>query len=202
VPSMALVVSVLTGCFVVSAMAAGSTTFGKLHVVDIVLVWIYDVLGLIFLDVLKVMLFNFFEENTDVLPDESPVGSISDKPAKHHGGDLEHGQSMTGGSMKSGDGEDFSRQSVSANRMTDWAIQHSERLSSMDSSMRMSMASGRSGNMKSANMKQLEANKTVRESLSGSIAGRIASSNGAGELRPSFIGGSIRPNVPGNRSKF
>jgi len=196
-PAVALIASVLIGCFVVSAMAAGSTEFGELHVVDIVLVWIYDIIGLFFLDALKVAMFKFFDENTEVL------GEVDFGPkVTHHGhGDEEHGTAGAGAHEEPE--EDLTRASLSANRLTDWAIQHSERLSSMDANQRMSLASGRSAAQRSHNMRNTEANKHVRESLSGNITtNRTISAAGGSELRPSFIGGSIRPNVPGNRSKF
>jgi hypothetical protein len=198
-PSLALVTSVLIGCLVVSAMAAGAQQFGELHIVDIVLVWVYDIVGLIFLDILKVAMFNFFEENTSVLPD-LPEG----ERVKHvHGHDVEAGHGAPTHGATSTDGEDFTRASLSANRLTDWAIQHSERLSSMDANQRMSMASGRSLAKRSHNMANHENNKHVRESMSGNImTPRQISAAGGSELRPSFIGGNIRPNVPGNRTKF
>jgi hypothetical protein len=123
-----------------------------------------------------------------------------DKHAHGHGhGDVESPSAIANGEEE----EDLTRASLSANRLTDWAIQHSERLSSMDANQRMSLASGRSAAKRSHNMINTDANKHVRESLSGSIqAQRSISAAGGGELRPSFIGGSIRPNVPGNRSKF
>ena len=195
-PSPALIISVFIGCLVVSAMAAGSTQFGELHIADIVLVWVYDIAGLFFLDLLKVAMFNFFEENLEVLADVE----ISSKRDHGHG----HGHDVeSAGSAHVEPEEDLTRASLSANRLTDWAIQHSERLSSMDANQRLSMATGRSAAQRSQNMRNTEANKHARESMSGSVhVVRTISAAGGGELRPSFIGGSIRPNVPGNRSKF
>lgn len=198
-PSLALTVSVFIGCLVVSFMAAGAKQFGELHVVDIVLVWIYDIIGLFFLDILKVAMFNFFEENTDVLPDTTEQDKLNRAANKAHAHG--HGDVESASQAMSVD-EDVTRASVSANRLTDWALQHSDRLSSMDVSQRQSMA-GRSAGLRSHNMANHDANKHVRESLSGSITTtRTISAAGGSELRPSFIGGSIRPNVPGNRSKF
>eukprot|EP01032_Pedospumella_encystans_P012369 gene12369-14317_t len=197
-PSPALIISVFIGCIVVSAMAAGSTQFGELHISDIVLVWVYDIAGLFFLDLLKVAMFNFFEENLEVLADVE-ISSKRDHGHGHgHGHDVE-----SAGSAQVEPEEDLTRASLSANRLTDWAIQHSERLSSMDANQRLSMATGRSAAQRSQNMRNTEANKHARESMSGSVhVVRTISAAGGGELRPSFIGGSIRPNVPGNRSKF
>mmetsp|Transcript_16480 Transcript_16480/g.27614 ORF Transcript_16480/g.27614 Transcript_16480/m.27614 type:complete len:979 (-) Transcript_16480:1850-4786(-) len=202
-PSLALFISVMVGNLLVSGMAIGINMFGGLPASDVVLVWCYDIIGLFVLDLLKVAMFTFFDENTDVLPEieGGSSGSISDKPATNVGGDMESGtevDTMGGGAG----GPDDTRQSMAADRLTEWAVQHSERLSSMDPSQRQSM-SGRSRNLQSNNMRNTAANQHVRESMSGMIStNRTISAASNSELRPSFVGGSIRPNVPGNRSKF
>lgn len=199
-PSLPLFCSVLTGCLVASLMAGCSSTFGSVSVVDIVIIWVYDLIGLCFLDSLKVAMYNFFEENTNVLPEVVETGSISDKPSKQHKG---HGHDIeaTGGEVTRE--EDVSRASMSANRMTDWAIQNNERMSSIDGHARPSVIAKQQhqARMSSANMMSSAANKATRESMSGRIS-ISHSTMSTGELRPSFIGGSIRPNVPANRSKF
>jgi hypothetical protein len=197
-PSLPLFCSVLTGCLVASLMAGCSSDFGSLSITDIVLVWVYDLIGLIVLDVVKVAMFNFFEENTNVLPEVVETGSISDKPSKgHKGHDIESTGTEVDGISRE---EDVSRASMSANRMTDWAVANSDRMSSVDGINRPSTAMHKNKRLSSAGMMSSEANKAARESMSGRISVSHSSTNG--ELRPSFIGGSIRPNVPSNRSKF
>jgi hypothetical protein len=72
----------------------------------------------------------------------------------------------------------------------------------MDPSARQSLAN-KSKRMSSANMQSSEANKAVRGSLSGRISlSHNVAPNKSTDLGNSFIGGSIRPNVPGNRAKF
>lgn len=80
-PSISLTVSVLGGCLLVSLMAGCSTFFGAVPVGDICIVWLYDVLGLLLCDVLKVALFDFFEENTEVLPELEASSSSSSSHA-------------------------------------------------------------------------------------------------------------------------
>jgi H+-transporting ATPase len=191
-PSWPLFTSVMVGCLVTSMMAGLSQTFGGLYIVDIVLIWIYDLLGVIVLDTLKVGLFRFFEENTEVLSDAETFSHghhHEEKPA-----DVETGsQEITGVTRE----EDFSRASMSTNRMTDWAIAHGgpegERAST-SAKMRRRSSAAQQGH---------EANKHMRESLGG----RYSLSHSVGvmsstDLRPSLISGSIRPNVPGNRHKY
>lgn len=200
-PSIALFCSVLLGCFVASIMAAASSTFGSIPVVDIVLVWIYDFLGLCCCDVLKVQMFNFFKENTNTLPDQVETGSVSDKPAKKHGhGDIEAGTHVEHTTSKKDNEEDVTRASMSANRLTNWAIEN-DRMSSIDPSMRPSMAN-KTKRLSSVGMQSYEASK-ARESLSSlNLNNRISlSQSGNTDLKANY-GANIRPNVPANRSKY
>jgi hypothetical protein len=137
--------------------------------------------------------------HTEVLGDVefTGSGSVSDKQAKHTT-DEETGADLS----NMGNEDDLTRGSMSSNRMTDWAVTNSERLSTMDPSARQSM-SGRSNGHQSANMRNTAANQHVRESLSGMIStSRTVSAASQSELRPSFLGGSLKPNVPGNRRKL
>jgi H+-transporting ATPase len=198
-PSIALFSSVLIGCIVCSLMAGLSSYFGGLPIVDIVLIWCYNLIGFGILDVLKVGILAFFDEKTDVLPEQVESGSVSDKPAKHghgHGDDVEHGTSMASDKEE----EDFSRASMSASRLNDWAIQN-ERMSSVEHT-RPSQAGKMSHRLSSANMIAGDV-KHARESFTNrlSVSHAVPVSSGA-ELRPSFIGGNIRPNIPSNKSKY
>ncbi len=195
-PSIALFISVIIGCFVTSMMAGLSQTFGGLQIADIVLIWAYDILGLIILDTLKVALLKYFNENTEVLPEPVETGSVSDKPAKGHHKDHEVGTEVDGITHE----DDFSRASMSANRLTDWALANNDgRMSTVGE--RPSVAAKK--RVSSANMVSHEHNKIVRESLNGrySLSHGVGAAGGS-DLRPSFVGGSIRPNIPANRSKF
>jgi H+-transporting ATPase len=69
-PSVALMVSALGGCLLVSILAATSSTFGKLSVKDIVLVWVYNFIFMIIVDCLKVYYYHVFNESSEVLDDK------------------------------------------------------------------------------------------------------------------------------------
>jgi hypothetical protein len=202
-PSLPLFTSVITGCFIASLMAGLSQTFGGLAFVDIVLIWSYNLIGLIILDTLKVALFKFFEENTEVLPDIVETGSVSDKPNKGHGrkSDVEAGNDIpevAGGKEE----EDFSRASMSTNRLTDWAIAHGAQQNRGESGDRSSMS--KKIRRSSAAMVSMEANKSIlRESFNSrySLSHNVGVANST-DLRPSFVSGSIRPNIPANKSRF
>lgn len=194
-PSLALFTSVTIGNLTVSLMAGLSGTFGNLPVVDIVITWCYNIICLAFLDAFKVMMYNFFRENTEVLPEITETGSVSDKPPTRTGGDVEQGTEVD--ALVGSHEEDLTRGSMASHRLTDWALAHSERLSSMDNVTRASMASR---GKKASHIQSLKDN---RESMSNRIStSRSISAANAGELRPSFTSGSIRPNVPHNRKKY
>lgn len=193
-PSFALFASVFIGCIACSLMAGLSTTFGGLAFVDIVIIWAYDIICLSFMDIVKVSMLNFFNEATDVLPDQVETGSISDKPGKHGhpSKDVEHGTQVD--HLKERE-EDFSRASMSVNRLTEWAMAHNpERQSSVDN--RPSRIHQHSVN---------EHKVLVRESF---LSGRMSLSHGihaakSTDLRPSLsLGTDMRPHIPSNRRKY
>jgi hypothetical protein len=144
-------------------------------------------------------LFNFFEENTEVLPEIVETGSVSDKPSKsHHKHDEEHGAEVD--VLNSNTDEEVTRASMSTHRLTDWAIHNADRLSIARPSNLDVKASKR---MSSVNMDSRRS-VSYRESMGGTltIASNIHAA-GTNELRSSFIGGAkLRPNVPSNRKKF
>lgn len=196
-PSPALFVSVITGCIVCSLMAGCASTFGGLAFVDIVLIWAFDIICLAFMDLLKVGLAEFFNEQTDVLPDQVETGSISDKPKKH--GTASKDIESSGTEVDAlRENEDVTRASMSANRLTEWAMHNNERLSSVDGIVRASKANNRT--LSSNHHPHL-----IRESMSG--MGRMSVSQSVNmsrstDLRSSFVSANLRPNIPSNRSKF
>jgi len=140
-------------------------------------------------------MFKFFEENTEVLPEQVETGSVSDKPAKHgHGHDIE----ATGTEVNEAT-EDTSRASMSANRMTDWAIQNADRMSVARPSSVDANGHKKHIRMSSANMMSHEANKHARESMGGRLSMSYnLQMNKSTDLRSSFASQNLRPNVPGN----
>jgi hypothetical protein len=192
-PSIALLISVILGCIVVSLMAGCSKYFGNLEGVDIVIIWVYDLIVFVLMDFLKMGFLAYFNENSEVLPDTEETGSVSDKPHKHGHNDLEHGTEVD--NLATSPAEDFTRQSVSISRLDAYAEKHGapERFSTMERPSRV----GRKSSV-----------GVMRESLalSGrlSVAHSVDMASGA-EVRPSFnlTSGSLRPaNVPAARRKY
>eukprot|EP00349_Pseudokeronopsis_sp_Brazil_P003000 CAMPEP_0202970224 /NCGR_PEP_ID=MMETSP1396-20130829/16212_1 /ASSEMBLY_ACC=CAM_ASM_000872 /TAXON_ID= /ORGANISM="Pseudokeronopsis sp., Strain Brazil" /LENGTH=458 /DNA_ID=CAMNT_0049698599 /DNA_START=114 /DNA_END=1490 /DNA_ORIENTATION=+ len=192
-PSIALLISVIAGCFIVSLMAGLSSYFGSLEAVDIVIIWVYDLLGLVVMDFLKVAFLAYFNENTEVLPDSEETGSVSDKPAKH-GHDLEHGTEVD--NLTASAAEDFTRQSMSLSRLDAFAekVGAPERFSTMERPSRVM-----SGARKSSVMRE-----SLALSSRMSVAHSVDVASGS-EVRPSFnlTSGTLRPtNVPAARRKY
>lgn len=167
-PSPALMISVITGCFIASLMAGQSSTFGAIPGTDVIIIWAYDLACLIVMDFTKVALFKFFKQNTEVLPDQEP-------PVKE-------GHDVEAKGEEDGNEEDFSRASMSAKRLSQWAGNAGDK--NGDIGMRPSIAN------------QYDFN---RISNAGRIQASRQDTSSTGQLRPSLVGGSLRPNVPANR---
>jgi hypothetical protein len=58
------------GCVVTTVLAGAFNYFGDLPVLDMVWIWVYDLICLAIIDVLKVCYLRFMGVNMDVLPDE------------------------------------------------------------------------------------------------------------------------------------
>jgi H+-transporting ATPase len=195
-PSLPLFCSVITGCLVVSFMAALTEAFGSIKVGDIALIWIYDIITLVLMDVAKMYLYNMFEENSEVLPDMDPTPTDEHNTKAH---DLE-----TPADANS-DKESFAESTkgeAAAERLSEWALSHSDRLSCMSVLERESMSSksGRFKNMSLSNDLPRLSNLDMSQRISVSSNTKAqASYSDAG--RPTVMGGSIRPNVPSSLKK-
>lgn len=118
-PSLPLLISVLTGCLIASIMAGASSYFGSIAVTDIVIIWVYNFIGMFFLDILKMYILNIFGESSETLPDEEPKekGPRKSIPAGRKS-DVEEGTQPH--DVVVGGGED--RGSIYADRLTDYAL--------------------------------------------------------------------------------
>ena len=201
-PSIPLTVSVLGGCLLVSFMAGGSSYFGAVPVGDILIVWLYDVLGLLLCDVLKVALFNFFEENTEVLP-ELVLHAPSHKELVE---ELVHSKPMT--SMDNSAGPDVHvdhRMDHIVERLSHYADRNSMHVPtnkhSTDSSQ-SDLNSARSlsfpPNHGAPASHSFSYSYSLRDSLvEGSI--HAIGMPDPSDMHPNILKGSIRPRVPANK---
>ena len=191
-PSVWLVVSVMGGSIIASIIANQATAWGNIPARDIVLIWCYDLLVLVFIDAVKVVFLRYFNESEDVLPDYDYVKSRHEEYyAADYSGYTEP--------------EPTDRLSCAANRMNDWAIEKSERLSSMDPATRESLASeSKQQHTSAATLAKADpagagvSLATGRASLSQ--AGGAVSA--APQQRLSLITmGSLRPNTPASNPR-
>ena len=206
-PSISLIVSVLGGCLLVSLMAGCSTDFGAVPVGDICIVWLYDILGLLLCDVLKVALLDFFEENTEVLPElesSSPTAALKESEASI---DVRKSSTMSNNSVKD----------LMPDEQMDHRLDHMvERLSlyvdrssvsrtnskAADSNrLSLSAANHGGGGRASTGHRRQSFSYGLRDSLmagDGSVHHVIGVPNVSG-LHPNILEGTLRPRVPGNK---
>jgi hypothetical protein len=143
-PSAALFCSVMTGNLAVSFMAASFATFGKMNIGDIAIIWGYNIVCLVFMDCMKMYVYNIFEENTEVLPEQEEEEKEKEG-VSNAVGDLEAGggsdirlstvSKESKGSIRSKGSKQserqISRSEHQAERLYEWACSHSDRLSRM-----------------------------------------------------------------------
>lgn len=192
-PSPALACSVFIGCLVASLMAGLTSTFGDLGGTDIVLIWAYNIVCLFVIDVVKVMIFKFYNLNTEVLKDVAEVTgplSVSEKPAVSNPMAKQNDvESSRVDSASHSMNDEFTRESISTSRLTDWAVKNDPRLSSVD---RMSQA-------RSNKPRRSSVGRSQDHDMEGRISVVSKISASASELRPSTAGVKLRPNTPANR---
>jgi len=188
-PSTPLFISVMFGNVIVSVLAGNTSKFGNLPIQDILLVWCYDCVCLVLLDLIKVGMYGYFNESTEVLPEHIYVKS------KH-----ENKEEETAPSQPAAAEEEVTRASVSANRLTDWSINNGSRLSLAASEGRASQG----GKIRNSSVGMDKAAKSTQlgqsDRVSFASAGVRQASN---SLRPSIIStaGSLRPNTPSSNPK-
>jgi uncharacterized protein len=206
-PSPALFASVMIGCIIISIFSSSIPVFGGGNIEsidchnadddksttpctgtginsrDVAITWIYNLIGLIIVDAIKVELFKLFKENMITLPDEKVV-VVKEKKAGHS--DIEaRGNKVVDTLMDL----ETDRQSAYADRLSAWADKND---SASNRASRMSKSKP------SMNYKEAQERNTLsgvrRISLSN-----YPSTNDDG-LRPSLTGGSFKPNTPANKA--
>lgn len=225
-PSPALTVSVLGGCVVTTVLAGAYDYFGQLPIGDMAMIWAYNIVVLIAVDICKVEYLKLFGENMEVLPEADAavaVGAGHGASSRMSSSRSVGGRSIGGGSAAMASGmqldesanpmsntgahvdalmnlhdEMASRASASTGRLAQWAEQRSfaTRPDAASESMKLT-ASYRGGTM----------SKHHRESITPA-RGRTASASVDLDVnlhaRTSLADSSIlshvnlRPNVPSN----
>jgi H+-transporting ATPase len=201
-PSFALFCSVLVGLIVASVLAGQAERFGRLPIVDICLIWCYDLVVLVVVDVFKVLIFKYFGEGAEILPDHI-----------YHRSNHEH---ATAAAQKAVEGagleftdedrisleENTGRRSMGSSRLSTW---HTGRFSSGSDEAVITSAresdSGRlpAGRRSSPMMDQALSSKNVGRSKKISFTHHIElHRQNSSHLRRSIISstGSLRPNTP------
>jgi H+-transporting ATPase len=191
-PSFALTFSVLLGCVVVSLMAALTSTFGKIDYHDIILIWAYDIVCLIVIDIVKVGLYSYFNEDFNVLPDiEYKKGSQDDHVVIDE-------EAPPGRAVHLQDTE-VTRASMADARLTEWAQRSQASINSSDRFSAMNRPSiGRYSSL--SQDRALSSHRLLSSDAAVLLHGQSSTASHA--LRNSLINstGSLRPNVPSTNS--
>eukprot|EP00606_Chrysophyceae_sp_TOSAG23-5_P001395 GSChrysophyteH2.ASY1.ANO1.302.1 assembled CDS len=213
-PSGALVVGVGLGLAVMTIMVILLKDFGQLDGRDVAVIYGYCAVCFLFVDFCKVQLYAYFGESTETLPDRDVIAEelaannivMDDKEDSSISAGA--GTGTEGVALKSFRGTDIeteTRMSIAAERMTAWSISNNDDLKGMD------MAEARQSLVDAKHRKSqapIDGSRTVgrgrAQSKYGVENGRVSMSRdpttqgqGGGSDRPSMLGGSIRPNVPG-----
>jgi H+-transporting ATPase len=212
-PSSALTISVLLGCLVTTLLAGIFDYFGGLPVGDMVLIWIYNIITLVVIDVCKVQYLVMMDEKLDVLP-EAEVEKLEHaaKQTQHAAQEsmrmsksvkqLDKSQGANSSTLDAlmylHDDDVRSRASSIVNRMDSWAarksnvyIQDNSSKNLMQSFNGNSMSLYRDGHSRGLTQREstvIPSSKSYGPNLS-SISGRDV-----------LTSGSFRPNTPANKA--
>ena len=200
-PSSALFFSVMAGCIITSFLAGVFSLFGGLQFKDIMIIWTYDLVTLVFIDIAKVFFLRAFNQSQDTIDD---VGGVTIAAQPH--GSRSAVDALMEATRDSGHSITQSRSRIE---------RLSERLSEWDQQGRKSHASKNN----SQSMRAFENSKSYKVNESGdrhgsrgsshriSIPGspnktsrnpyKPTTSNMTG--RTSLASGSVRPNTPANK---
>ena len=188
-PSNSLFCSVMAGNIIATILANSSSTFGKIPGKDIILIWAYDFICIIIIDILKVQLLLFLGEETAVLPDKEDLPIL--KPSDRFSVDLENNQQID--ALVSA--VDKERQSYSKSRMSEWinksgntSIRSSQQKALSISNNRISNSSIRNSDRFSTSI--ILPASTVNANQSNLLRGSLSSSI------------NIKPNTPANKKLF
>jgi H+-transporting ATPase len=219
-PSGALFTSVIFGCILTTVLAGVFKYFGRLPVTDMLLIWAYDIICLIIIDLCKVMYLRAFNESMETLPDVDMNAPHPAEVSRATGVTMDRPMSKSGQVVDvlmhmhyDDDGEkSMSKVDASQRRMEDWAAGRSQALRSKQDITQMlaeesndfhgsSMAHYRE------NSKKRPASSRARASSTDAVAVPKNQSYG---LTPSTIYGrdllstsySLRPNTPANATQY
>lgn len=202
-PSPALAASVIFGCILTTVLAGAFDYFGQLPVSDMLLIWAYDILTLIAIDIIKVKYLEFMNENTEVLPEvEMPVEkhvdearhSVVPKPEK------EHDEESTVDALMNMHGMEprQSRASSNISKLDSWAARHSNIYVTKEGKIIQSLMDSFTGNSMSLYREQHSHGK-------GSAPNVLAMSQSYGPNMSSITGRdlltseNLRPRTPANK---
>jgi len=190
-PSNSLFCSVMAGNIIATILANSSSKFGKIPGKDIVLIWVYDFICIVIIDIMKVQLLQFLGEETAVLADKDDLPVLNPSDRYSANADIENNQQID--TLVSA--VDTGRQSYSKNRMSEWISKSGATNTSRSSQQRVMSISSRISNS--------SIQHSGRHSLSIAVPVSTINNNQSSLLRGSLSSSiSIKPNTPANKKLF
>jgi len=215
-PSLPLFISVMLGCIVTSVMALSSSYFGGLQFTDVLLIWVYDIIILIIVDVCKVQFLDrIMGVVDDVIPDKAIKSAEIGSGMHANSQDVEIGVRSESTSavdvlvnahrLPGNKGRESQRQSIrlqaSSARLDEWigrnsmAASHSYRPSDLSHKSAMSGSSHGSRSLSMRYTDNPESGSPLGR-LSENLTTAASSVNYEYGGRVNVLSGSTRPNFP------
>jgi hypothetical protein len=225
-PSLALFTSVISGCVITTVLAGVFQYFGKLPLTDMLLIWAYDIICLIVIDICKVMYMRLFGENTEVLA-EVDIDALSPADmARATGLTMDRPMSKSGQVVDvlmhmhyDDDEKSMGKASASQRRMENWVAgkSHTMRSAKLDSAY----GGGENEDFRGSSMAHYRENSKKRPASSSQSRPRATSSadtraatvvpsyQAYGPSASNYVGrdllsssANLRPNTPANVPYF
>lgn len=224
-PSPALASSVLFGCLLTTVLAGVFKYFGRLPITDMILIWVYDIICLLVIDICKVVYLRAFNESMETLPDvdyDAPhpaelsraTGATMDRPVSKSGQVVDVLMHM----HYDDDGKSMNKVDASQRRMEDWAAGRSQALRSKQESSQLVGVTDTSNDFRGSSMahyrekskgKPFHQTETRGRAASTGDSLAVPSNQGYGPTSTSIYGRdllsasySLRPNTPANATQY
>eukprot|EP00604_Paraphysomonas_vestita_P003626 CAMPEP_0174818984 /NCGR_PEP_ID=MMETSP1107-20130205/1963_1 /TAXON_ID=36770 /ORGANISM="Paraphysomonas vestita, Strain GFlagA" /LENGTH=926 /DNA_ID=CAMNT_0016031695 /DNA_START=303 /DNA_END=3083 /DNA_ORIENTATION=+ len=224
-PSPALASSVIFGCLLTTVLAGVFKYFGRLPITDMLLIWAYDIICLIVIDICKVVYLRAFGESMETLPDvdiDAPhpaelsraTGATMDRPVSKSGQVVDVLMHMHYDDNE----KSMSKVDASQRRMEDWAAGKSQALRSKQEASQILGVNDNSNDFRGSSMAHYREKSKNRPTSQSAPRGRAASTGdslavpanqGYGPTSTSIYGRdllsasyNLRPNTPANATQY
>jgi H+-transporting ATPase len=217
-PSMPLTISVLSGCVLTTVLAGAFDYFGGLPIQDMAIIWLYNIVVIIVIDICKVEYLKLFGEDMAVLPEmdlkEGAADEAHGRPSQPAASASMAGSHNVNPLVSSATGHghvdalmnlygdepaNCSRAQASMSRLSGWAADKSHGRP-MGGGDQLSQSINLSQSFRGGTMsRHHNAARGRTASSSIDMEARIHARNSVSDNAHSTISHNLRPNVPSNK---